>query len=69
MGGYGTILRVEWSCCLGPITMDFKDLCMSFSKLGHKHTLQEITSISLEIVISHHYMENLLKKRHSGTIS
>jgi hypothetical protein len=68
MGGCDVVLGVEWLCTLGPITMDFKDLYMSFTKEGHKHTLKGITSSSLEIITSHH-MEKLLKKGHSGIIA
>jgi hypothetical protein len=45
---------------LGPITMDFKELYMSFTKEGHKHTLKGLKCDS-KIIISHH-MEKLLKK-------
>jgi hypothetical protein len=48
--------------------MDFKELYMSFTKEGHKHTLKGLKSYFLEIIISHH-MEKLLKKGHLGIIS
>jgi hypothetical protein len=68
MGGCDVVLGEEWLCTLGPITMDFKDLYMRFTKEGHKHTLKGITSGSPEIITSHH-MEKLLKKGHSSIIA
>jgi hypothetical protein len=68
MGGCDVVLGAEWLCTLGPITMDFKDLYMSFTKEGKKHTLKGLKSSSPKIIISHH-MEKLLKKGHSGIIS
>jgi hypothetical protein len=34
MGGCDVVLCVKWLCTLGPNTMDFKDLYMSFTKEG-----------------------------------
>jgi hypothetical protein len=68
MGGCDIVLGEEWLCMLGPVTMDFKELYMSFTKEGHVHTLRGLQAGSPEIVISHH-MEKLLKKGHSGIIS
>jgi len=48
--------------------VDFKDLVMSFTKEGKKHTLKGITSISTEIITSHR-MEKLLTKGHLGIIA
>jgi hypothetical protein len=68
MGGCDIVLGEEWLHTLGPVTMDFKELYMSFTKEGHVHTLRGIQAGPPEIVISHH-MEKLLKKGHSGIIS
>ena len=32
MGGCNIVLGVEWLCTLGPITMDFQEIYMSFVK-------------------------------------
>ena len=53
--GCDIILGVEWLRTLGPITMDFKELSLSFTKESHTHTLKEIHSGSFEI-ISYHRM-------------
>jgi hypothetical protein len=68
MGGCDIVLGVEWLHTLGPITMDFKDLYMSFQQDGHHYTFQGIMTGSLKIVSSH-CMEKLLKKGHSSIIS
>jgi hypothetical protein len=68
MGGCDVVLRVEWLQTLGLVTMDFKELYMSFTKEGHKHTLKGLKSNSSKLSSSH-YMENLLKKGHSNIIS
>ena len=62
------MLGVEWLHMLGSVTMDFKELYMSFSKQGHVYTLRGIKEISPEIVKSHH-MQKLLNKGHFGIIS
>jgi hypothetical protein len=46
MGGCEVVLKAKWLCTLGPISMDFKDLYMSFGKEGWKHTLEGLTSSS-----------------------
>jgi hypothetical protein len=61
MGGCDIVLGVEWLRTLGPITMDFLELYMSFKKDGHSYTLKGLKVGSLEIVSSHH-MEKLLKR-------
>jgi hypothetical protein len=38
MGCCGVVLRIEWLCTLGPLTMGFKDLYTSFTKEWRKHT-------------------------------
>jgi hypothetical protein len=48
--------------------MAFKELCMSFNKEGHVHTLRGLQVGSPEIFSSHH-MDTLLKKGHSGIIA
>jgi hypothetical protein len=48
--------------------MDLKELYMSFTKEGHKHTLKGINFGSPEIISSHH-MEKPLKKGHSDIIA
>jgi hypothetical protein len=53
---------------IGPITMDFKELYMSFNKEGHQYTLKGIQEGSLKIIISH-CMEKLLKKGHFDIIA
>jgi hypothetical protein len=65
MGGCDIVLGAEWLCTLGQITMDFKELYMSFVKDSHTHLLQ---ANPLE-VISSHRKEKLLKKGHSGIIA
>jgi hypothetical protein len=35
MGGSDVVLGVEWLCTLVPITMDFKELYMSFQMEGY----------------------------------
>jgi hypothetical protein len=40
MGGCDIVLGEEWLHMLGPITMDFKELYMSFTKEGHVHILR-----------------------------
>eukprot|EP00253_Pinus_taeda_P012482 PITA_12482 len=42
MGGRDTVLGVEWLRTLGPITMDFQELYMSFKQNNHTHTLREL---------------------------
>jgi hypothetical protein len=63
MGGRDVVLGVEYLQALGPITMDFKELYMSFTKEGHQDTLKGLKSGSSEI-LSSHCMEKLLKKEH-----
>jgi hypothetical protein len=50
MGGCDVVLSAEWLCTLGPITMDFKDLYMSFTKEGYKHTLKGIKLVPLKLL-------------------
>ena len=39
MGGCDIVLGVEWLCTLGPITMDYQELYMSFTQDAHSYTL------------------------------
>ena len=68
MGNCDIVLGVERLHTLGPITMDFKELYMSFQHDGQWYKLQGIMAGSPEIVSSHQ-MEKLLKKGHSGIIA
>ena len=67
MGSCDIVLGVESLCTLETITMDFKELYMSFVKDSHTHLLQGIKENPRDIINSHH-MENLLKKGHSDII-
>jgi hypothetical protein len=42
MEGCDIVLGVEWLQTLGLVTMDFKELYMSFNKDDHKYTLKGI---------------------------
>jgi hypothetical protein len=42
MGGCDLVLRLECLCTLKPITMDFKELYMSFTKEGHADPLRDL---------------------------
>jgi hypothetical protein len=53
MGGCDIVLGVEWLHTLGPITMDYQDLYMSFTQDAHTYTLQGIQVCSLEIISSY----------------
>jgi hypothetical protein len=68
MGGCDIVLGVEWIHTLGPITMDYQELYMSFTQYAHTYTLQGLQVGSPEIISSHR-MEKLLKKGHHGVIS
>jgi hypothetical protein len=52
MDGCDNVLGVEWLHTLGPITMDFRELTMSFQLGGQKYQFQGITIDSLEIISS-----------------
>jgi len=68
MGSCDIVLGVEWLCKLGPITIELKELYMSFQHDGYRYNFQGITTNSLEIMSSYQ-MEKLLKKGHSNIIS
>jgi hypothetical protein len=40
MGGCDIVLGVEWIHTLGPITMDYQELYMSFTQNSHTYTLR-----------------------------
>jgi hypothetical protein len=63
MGGCDIVLEAKWLHTLGPVTVDFKELYMSFTQEGKKDTLKGITYGSHEIITSHS-MDKLLKKGH-----
>jgi hypothetical protein len=67
MGVCDIVLRAKWLHTLGPITMDFKELYMSFVNDSQAHLLQGIKANPQDIISSHH-MEKLLKKGHYGII-
>ena len=52
MGGCDIVLGVESLRTFKPVTMDFKELYMSFVKDSHTHTLKGIQSSPLEIISS-----------------
>ena len=54
MGGCDVVLGVEWLRTLGPISMDFQELYINFTKEGDTHHLKGINSCSLEFISSHH---------------
>ena len=68
MGGYDIVLGAEWLYTLGPTTMYFHDLYMSFVKDSHSYLLQGIKTNPPEIISSHHIVK-LLNISHSGIIS
>eukprot|EP00253_Pinus_taeda_P003142 PITA_03142 len=65
MGGCDIVLGADWLCTLGPITMDFQELYMSFKQNDHTHTLRGLQS-GAPSIISSHRMEKLLKKSNHG---
>ena len=68
IGGCDIVLGVEWLRTLRLITMDIKDLYMTFVKESHTHFLQGIKVNPPEVICSHH-MEKILKKGHYGVIT
>jgi len=67
-GGCDIVLGAEWLRTLGPITMDFQGLYMSFKQNDHTHTLHELQA-GTPSIISSHQIEKLLKKGHRGVIT
>eukprot|EP00253_Pinus_taeda_P028551 PITA_28551 len=68
MGGCDIVLGAEWLRILGPITMDFQELYMSFKQNNSTHTLCGLQAGAPSIINSHR-MEKLLKKGHYGIIA
>lgn len=68
MGGCDFVLGAEWLRTLGPITMDFQELYMSFKQNNYTHTLRGLQAGSPSI-ISLHRMEKLLKKGNHGVVA
>ncbi|MCY6488462.1 retropepsin-like aspartic protease, partial [Actinobacillus pleuropneumoniae] len=68
MGGCDIVLGDEWLHTLGPITMDFQELYMSFKQKNYTHTLRGLQA-GAPSIISSHRMEKLLKKGHRGVIA
>ena len=65
MGRCDIVLGVEWLRTLGPITMDFQELYMSFKQNDHMHTLHKLQA-GTPSIINLHRMEKLLKRGHDG---
>eukprot|EP00253_Pinus_taeda_P017771 PITA_17771 len=68
MGGCDIVLGAEWLRTLGPITMDFQELYMSFKQKNHTHTLRGLQARAPSIIISHR-MEKLLKRGNHGVVA
>ena len=68
MGGCDIVLRGEWICRLGPITINFKELYLSFTHNSHTYTCKRIP-IGSPKIISSRRMEQLLKKGHLGVVA
>lgn len=68
MGGCDIVLGVEWLYTLGPVTMDFNELYITFTHKYHTGILKEIWDGSPEIISSHR-MEKLLNKCHLGVVA
>jgi hypothetical protein len=68
MGVCDIVLGVEWIRTLGSITMDYRELYMSFTQEAHTYTLRRLQAGSPKIISSHR-MEILLKKGHHGVIA
>jgi hypothetical protein len=68
MVGCDIVFGVEWLRILGPITMDFLELYMSFRRMGIP-TCSKVSNKSLHIYSSPHHVEKLLKKGHSNIIA
>jgi hypothetical protein len=68
MGGCDNVLGMEWLHTLGPITMDYQELYVSFHHEAHTYTFRCLQMGSPEIINSHQ-MEKLLKKGHHGVIA
>ena len=67
-GGCDIVLGAKWLRTLGPITMDFQELYMSFKQNNSTHTLRGIQA-GAPSIISSHRMEKLLENGHHGVIA
>eukprot|EP00253_Pinus_taeda_P016898 PITA_16898 len=68
MGVCDIVLGADWLCTLGPITMDFQELYMSFKQNDHTHTLRGLQA-GAPSIISSHRMEKLLEKGNHGVVA
>jgi len=68
MGGCDIVLGAEWLRTVGPITMDFQELYMSFRQNNYTHTLRGLQA-GPPSIISSHRMEKLLKKGNHGVVA
>eukprot|EP00253_Pinus_taeda_P036279 PITA_36279 len=68
MGGCDIVLGADWLRTLGPITMDFQELYMSFKQNNHTHTLRGLQA-GAPSIISSHRMEKLLKNGNHGVVA
>eukprot|EP00253_Pinus_taeda_P004504 PITA_04504 len=68
MGGCDIVLGADWLRTLGPITMDFQELYMSFKQNNHTHTLRGLQA-GAPSIISSHRMEKLLKRGNHGVVA
>eukprot|EP00253_Pinus_taeda_P010028 PITA_10028 len=68
IGGCDIVLGADWLHTLGPITMDFQELYMSFKQNNHTHTLRGL-QVGAPSIISSHKMEKLLKKGNHGVVA
>eukprot|EP00253_Pinus_taeda_P017311 PITA_17311 len=68
MGRCDIVLGAEWLRTLGPITMDFQELYMSFKQNNSTRTLRGLQA-GAPSIISSHRMEKLLKKGHHQVIA
>lgn len=68
IGACDIVLGAEWLRTLSLVTMDSKELYMSFVKDSHTINLKGIQEEPLEVIILH-YMEKLLKNGYFDIIS
>ena len=68
MGGCDTVLWEEWLRIMDIVTMDFKELYLSFTQNSQTHMLKGLQEDSRKIIISHR-IEKLLKKGHSSVVA
>ena len=68
MRGCNIVLDTNWLRTLGPITMDFQELYMTFKQNNYTHTLRGL-QVGAPSIISSHRMEKLLKKGNHGVVA